>query len=94
MLFPTQPYYVGGHPIGGPRTGDLDSNLTVLIECLRRLKVRKRLQGKRQTRALPKFDGLFNETGLAELRDLGLVQPQPQFVFVDAQLHWILDAPE
>ena len=94
MLFPTQPDYIAGDPIRGTSAGNLDSKPAVLIEGLRRLQLGKRFQGKRQARSRPKFDGFFNETGLAELRDFGLVQPQPQLVSVDAQLHWILEAPE
>jgi hypothetical protein len=40
------------------------------------------------------LDTVFHKTGLAELGDLGLIQPEPQRISVDAQFHWILDAPE
>jgi hypothetical protein len=53
-----------------------------------------RFQGVCEADAGSKLDAVFDKSGFAELGDFRLAQPEPQRVSMDAEFHWILDAPE
>ncbi len=64
------------------------------VESLRRAEAGHRFERVREGGAGRELDAVFDEAGLAELGDFRLAQPQPQRVSMDAEFHWILDAPE
>ena len=85
---------VRGEPFVGRRGRDLDPQPVVLIGGLGRGKARRGFHGVGELCARRELGAVFDKTGLAELGDFRLAQPEPQRVSMDAEFHWILDAPE